>query len=153
MPDPTPDPLATPEAVGPGVGTGQPLAIQKSDSARQAFRDIRRQLSDEELTQPGVQKLILDELERSDSECEELRTYSDRFHQVDKRAAVLEEKLRADRAIEIAFGVGTALGGAILGLSPYFWELFAPDRVPGTIVLGLGLAIMAGATLARVIKR
>src|SRR5690242_19229632 len=34
---------------------------------RQAFRDIRRQLQEQELSNPGVQKLLLEELETADA--------------------------------------------------------------------------------------
>ena len=44
-----------------------------------------------DLKSPGVQKMLLDELERADAECEGLQSYASRFHDADKRAAVLEE--------------------------------------------------------------
>src|SRR5579862_4205230 len=68
---------------------------------RQAFRDIRRQLQETELGNPGVQKLLLDELETAESECEVLQGYVDRYHEADKKAAILEERLKTHTALEI----------------------------------------------------
>ena len=45
------------------------------------------------------------ELERADAQCESLLGYVDRYHEADKRGAILEERIRADRSIEIAYGV------------------------------------------------
>lgn len=51
---------------------------------RSSFRDIRRQLTEEELKQTGVQKLVIEDFERAEMECEALRSYVDRFHEADK---------------------------------------------------------------------
>jgi hypothetical protein len=88
---------------------------------RQSFRAIRRELQEAELTNPGVQRLILEDLETAEAECEALREYIERYHDADKRAAVLEEKLRTHAALEIICAVGLGAGFAIVGLAPYFW--------------------------------
>jgi hypothetical protein len=116
---------------------------------RQALRDLRREMNDDELSNPGVQKLILDELERADAECADLRTYITRFHEADKRAAVLEEKLKTEHSLEITFGVGVGLGGAIIGLAPYFWD----KEAQGILTLLLGAVLIFGATAARVVRK
>jgi hypothetical protein len=112
---------------------------------RQAFRDIRRQLQEQELANPGVQKLLLEELETADAKCEILEGYVDRFHEADKRAAILEEKLRPQTALEICFGFGVGLGCAIMGLAPLFWD----TTIRGPIVLVVGFLLVAGAAIAR----
>ena len=122
-------------------------------SGRQVFRDVRRQLTDAELASPGVQKIILDDYERAELRCTEMEVYASRFHEADKRAAVLDEKLKTDRTIEVFFGVGTAFGGAIVGLAPYLFDLFKPSVVPGVLALVLGFGLIAGAATGRVIKR
>ena len=116
---------------------------------RQAFRDIRRQLQEQELSNPGVQKLLLEELETADARCEILDAFVERFHVADKRAAVLEEKLRTQTAFEILFGVGVGLGCAIMGLAPLFWD--ATSKGPITLVVGF--LLVAGSTIARVVKQ
>jgi hypothetical protein len=116
---------------------------------RQAFRDIRRQLQEQELGNPGVQKLLLEELETADTRCEILEAYVDRFHQADKRAGVLEEKLRSQTAFEILFGAGVGLGCAIVGLAPLFWDATSK----GPIALAVGILLVIGATVARIVKQ
>jgi hypothetical protein len=118
-------------------------------SGRQAFRDIRRQLTDHDLASPGVQKLLLDELERSEAQCEILNGYVERFHIADKRAAVLEEKNRTVVALEVVFGVGVGVGCAIIGLSPLLW----PQQPNGWIALAVGVLLVLGTSIARVVKK
>ncbi|MBI5375817.1 MAG: hypothetical protein HZA77_10300 [Candidatus Schekmanbacteria bacterium] len=117
---------------------------------RAAFRDVRRQLTDEELFSPGVQKLILGLLEEADDEREYLRSYINLYHESDKKAAVLSEKLLTQKAIEIFFGVGVGLGGAIIGLMPFFWGEKSEYGVIAGIV---GLCIIVGASVGRIVKR
>jgi hypothetical protein len=116
---------------------------------RQAFRDVRRELTDADLASPGVQKMVLDELERAETECEQLRAYIERYHEADKRAAILEEKLRPARAAEVAFGVGVGLGGAIVGLAPFFWE----NRLQGLLCLLVGILMIFGSIISRMVKK
>jgi hypothetical protein len=126
-----------------------PIKTVAPTGKRQAFRDIRRQLQEQELSNPGVQKLLLEELETADSRCEVLEGYVDRFHESDKRAAVLEEKLRTQTAFEILFGVGVGLGCAIIGLAPLFWD----STVKGPIILAVGVLLVAGSAAARIVKQ
>ena len=72
------------------LATAQPSEAEAPAVGRQqVFRDLRRQLSAEELTQTGVHKLILEELERLDIQCQDLRAYVDRFHAADKECVRL----------------------------------------------------------------
>ena len=124
------------------------VATVTSTGKRQVFKDIRRQLQDADLASPGVQKLLLDELEQKEAECEILESYIDRFHVADKRAAVLEEKLKTQNAIEVFFAVGMTLGGAIVGLAPFFWD----ESGHGPIVLMIGAALVLGSSIGRIVK-
>lgn len=128
---------------------GVPQSTVAATGKRQAFRDIRRQIEEEDLGSPGVQKMLLDDLERAESECEILQGYIERYHEADKRSAVLEERLRTQTAVEIFFGVGVGLGGTILGLAPVFWD----TQPQGALALVVGLILVIGATIGRVMKR
>src|SRR5687768_1906151 len=92
----------------------QPTALvgptAPSSGRRAALRDLRRQLTDDELANPGVHKLLLDEIERADLECSELREYREKYFVSERSVAVLQEKVRAGTALEIMFGVGVGLG-------------------------------------------
>lgn len=147
-----------PAREGSGQAVGAPSVVTVSDQPtipptgkRQAFRDIRRQLTNEDLASPGVQKLLLDELEQAEADCEVLQGYVGRYHEADKSAAVLEEKLKTANVIEIMFGVGVGIGGAVIGLAPLFWT--EAEQPKGYIALGVGLLLSLGATIARVVKR
>jgi hypothetical protein len=147
----TPAASAQPDAHAVAVAmpfdhTGEPTP---STGRRQALRDLRRELSNEDLASPGVQKMLLDELGRADDDCDVLRGYVTRFHDADKRAAVLEEKLRTQTALEVACGVGIGLGGAIMGLAPSFWN----SQPLGYLTLLVGFLFIVGAAIARVIKQ
>lgn len=140
---------ATGQSQGSSLHTPASQTTVPPSGRREAFRDIRRQLSEEDLSSRGVQKLLLEELERAEAECQIAEGYIERFHEADKRAAVLEEKLRTNSAFEIMFGVGVGLGGAIIGLAPVFWN----NPPQGQIALVIGLALTVGATIGRMIKR
>jgi hypothetical protein len=128
------------ESVGPVVST---------TGHRQALRDIRRELSAEELANPGVQKLLLDSLDRADDECEVLRAYIPRYHEADKRAAVLEERLWTNKTVEIQFAVGLAIGSAIMGFTPSLWD----GTYKGPLALAIGVVLFIGSIVARIVKR
>lgn len=115
---------------------------------RQALRDLRRQLKDDELANPGVQKLLLDALESKDAECEALSSYVQRFHEADKRASVLDEKMKTHSAIEIGFGVGVGIGGVIIGLAPVYWN----QQPMGTILLIVGALLIIGGSVMKLTK-
>lgn len=127
-----------------------PDSAVPASGRRAAFRDVRRQLTDEELKSSGVQKLLLDMLQDADDEREMLRSYVSLFHDADKTAAVLSEHVKTQTSVEVFFGVGVGLGGAIIGLAPFLWA-FKPEY--GIITGLVGLGLMIGATSGRIVKR
>ena len=141
---PTPNEGDAPVAVDPTT-----IRTVAPTGRLQAFRDIRRELTEAELTSPGVQKLILNQLVTAQSDCEILQGYVQRYHEADKRAAVLEVKLKTDNSVEILFGVGLGAGFAIIGLAPYFWD----QSARGSIALAVGIFLVFGSTIARLAKR
>ena len=89
-------------------------SAQGNRKGRQALSNVRRELSEEEISSPAVQRMLLDELDRLETEAGELREFKDRFYSADKDAAVLRERLRAS----VARDSGLAIGAAMLGLVP-----------------------------------
>lgn len=150
------------EAPTPGPSSqSEPAPSQEpetppSDSAvpafgkRAAFRDLRRQLTEEELKNSGVQKLLLEMLKEADDNLEELRSFENQFHETDKKAAVLKEQLKTHNVIEIFFGIGVGLGGAIIGLTPFLWTA---RPAYGVIALVVGCGLMIGSAIGRIIRR
>lgn len=95
---------------------------------RQAFRKISRELTEQDLANAAVQKLLLSEIDRLEKEKEEYKLYLgkekeehklyvERFHEVDKKVAVLEQKSRTALALDIVFGGCLAVGSLLLGLA------------------------------------
>ena len=142
-------PLIQKKVTEPPLSERDKEAGVPASGRRAAFRDVRRQLTDAELTNPGVLKLLLDMLEEAWSEIEVLSPYQTRFHDADKNAAILSEKVKTINASEIFFGVGFGLGGSIIGLAPYFHSL-KPEY--GVITSVVGLAMMVGSTIGRIKK-
>lgn len=108
---------------------------------RQALSNVRRELSEEEISSPAVQRMLLDELDRLETEAGELREFKDRFYAADKEAAVLRERLRGSVARDAGLGVGAAM----LGFAPSLWS----SQPAGWIVVALGVALVAFALLAK----
>src|SRR5271157_3728241 len=101
---------------------------------RKLFRSVSQELSDTDLKDPGLQKMLLAEIERIDSECVNLKGYVERFNEADKERAVLQEKLRTVTSIEVVFGAGMGIGGAMMGLGLSFPE---NARTYGYFLFGL----------------
>jgi hypothetical protein len=141
-------------AHGQKTGVGKPsaptsLEASPASGRRHALRELRRELSDDDLKSPGTQKMLLDELGRADAECESLRSFVPLYHEADKHAAVLEERLRTHTALEVMFGVGVGIGGALIGVAPSIWD----SQPQGYLALGLGTVLLVGAAVGRVVKR
>jgi hypothetical protein len=117
---------------------------------RQSLLNIRRQLTNEELSQSGTQKMLLEMLEEAENHGESMKNFEAKYYTADKQSAILNEKLNADRSIEVFFGTGIGLGGAILGLSPFFWSL---GSIYGALCLLLGICLILGASIGRAIKK
>lgn len=54
---------------------GGPQPVLKGTSGRKSFAKLRRELSDEELSSPAVQRMLIDEIERLDAERTELASF------------------------------------------------------------------------------
>lgn len=137
------------EQTGEAIEAAPTSTTIATTGKRQAFRDIRRQITEADLANPGVMRLVLENLERADAECEILSGFVDRYYAADKQAAVLNEKLRTQTALEVLFGIGVGLGGAIVGITPLFWD----GTSKGPITLAVGLLLVGGSTVARIVKR
>ncbi|HEX4424172.1 MAG TPA: hypothetical protein VH079_02150 [Terriglobales bacterium] len=143
-------------AIAPPVApTNQENSLPPSEAVpysgkRQAFRGIGRQLTETDLASPGVQKMLLEELRLVDDKCEELESFCRLFHEVDKKAAVLEEKLKKQNAFENLYTVSFGLGCAIIGLAPFYWS---DKSNAGQMTLGVGLILAIGAFVAKAAKR
>lgn len=130
-----------------GGGTGLPQTKGKS---RKAFENIRRQLSDEELSSPATQRLLIAEIDRLEEENGNLRDIQNSYHAADKRAAVLDEKLKTNIAQDVIFGGCLTVGAALIGLTPSLWST---GKSYGWILLTLGVSLITVGIASKVVKR
>ena len=105
-------------------------------------------------------KLLLDDKDRLEIENSELKdqlelknaelsNYQERFHEADKKVAVLEEKSKKDLATEIISVVLFTVGAAMIGYAPNIWQ----SQPSGWIALVLGAVLIIGGILAKAVKR
>lgn len=125
--------------------SGPPISIK----TRQPFARVRRELSEEELTSPAVQRLLLDEVERLERQINELASYRELYHELDKRAAVLEQNAKKSLASEIIFGVCLCIGAAALGYAPAVWS----SQPTGYLSLAFGLILIICGVVSRLVQR
>jgi hypothetical protein len=129
--------------------TGEGTALSHS-KGRRAFRKLRRELSDEELSSPAVQRLLIDDIERLEKENGKLSDYQDSYYEAEKKSAILSEKLKTSVAQEIIFGVCLTIGAALIGLAPSLWS---PDKPHGWASIALGVILIIGGIASKVVKR
>ena len=106
--------MATSDAQ-PDESGSKPVTVEDAPKTHRAFSRLKRELTDEDLKSPGVQKLLLDYVAQADDEVSALKPFREKYHESDKQNGVLQEKLRTNRAFD-AISTGTlAIGGAAVG--------------------------------------
>ena len=101
------------EPIGGGLPTAEPPLTK---TKRQSFGGLRRQLSEAELSGPGVQKMLLDEIDRLDGELAQMINIDGKFHSADKDVAVLREKFKSHTALELISTASLTIGSIGVGL-------------------------------------
>ena len=129
--------------------TGAALVAPKGNSGRRSFSNLRRELTDEELTSAAVQRMLLDEIERLDSECDDLRVTRDKFHACDKRVGVLEERFKAKISLEIMHVTCFLLSGSALGYAASNW---GSQPTVSMLALIFGGVLAVAGVVAKVVK-
>ncbi len=100
------------------------------------------------MNSPAVQKFLLDEIERLESELSRAKDFAERFHTADKNEAVLKEKLKTHTGVEILSGAALTSGAIIIGFVVSIWE----NQPTAGVFLAGGIALLAGGLVAKVIK-
>ncbi len=119
---------------------------------RRSFAKLRRELNEDELSSPAVQRLLLDEIERLESENSTLSELASKYYDVDKTVAVLKEKDKQNVAVEMMSSVGLALGAVALGSGPSIWSLESSEA-SGWFVMGAGVVLMTVSVITKVLRR
>ena len=122
-------------------------AFHKEKIARKSFSKLRRELNDEESLSPGVQRMLIDEIDRLESQCQENSSYREKYHEVDKRVGVLEEKAKTQISVEIIHIACMTVGAAAIGYAPSIWS--SPQ---GWISLVFGAVLVICGLVAKAVK-
>jgi hypothetical protein len=125
-----------------------PVSGTNSPKSRRALSRLKRELTDEELSSAGVQKMLLEYLARAEEENEELKTFRDKYYHVDKQLGILQEKLKTSAASEVVSMGSLAAGAAAMAYSPTLWA----SQPSGWIVLAFGVVLTAVGIFAKVIR-
>src|SRR4051812_39755355 len=87
----------------------QPLAVERQ-KGRKALSRLKRELSEDELSSTGVQKMLLEEIERIEEDRARLTEYRDKFYASDKEVAILKQQAKQSLAGEMVFGACLTVG-------------------------------------------
>lgn len=87
-----------------------------------AYSNLPRGLTIEELGQTGTQKLILNDLTRAESKIKELEPFREKYYNEFTEKSILQEKLLKSKRAEILFSFCTTIGGVIIGLAKLYLE-------------------------------
>ncbi len=111
------------------------------------YSGIKRVLTEEDLNNIAIKKLILSENDRLERRVLELEITEKKFHIVDKEKAVLEEKTTKNNSFEILYSSSLSIGSVLAGISGIFWDK------QGYLLLILGLVLMAGGIFAKIFRK
>lgn len=107
------------ETEEPALPAASPAKEKLVKGTRQSFADVRRAFTEEEMSQSGTQKMLLDDLDRLESELAGAKGFQDRFYDEAKQVAVLKERFKTHTAVELmstgAVTVGSLLCGGTFG--------------------------------------
>jgi hypothetical protein len=105
----------------PELAIDTELSPDKSEArskTRRPFGKIQTDLETSDLASKGVHKMLVGEIARLSDEISRLQEIESRFHESDKRCAVLEEGRKQNRMLEILYTVSIAVGAALIGWLP-----------------------------------
>lgn len=109
-----------------------------------ALSGINRLLSEDEMKDnPGALKLVLDRVDKLETEVKNLSGYREKYHEEKTRADVLNEKLKSLEDIINVKSALTLLGGVALGALTSFWNnwaVFTPVLLVGIVLLLIGFS-------------
>lgn len=115
-----------------------------------AYSNLPKGLTTEELAQSGTQKLILYDLEKTSNTVKSLAPYQKKYFEELSKKLVLEEKLSKTKRTEILYSFCITGGGLIIGYSNTVVKL---DNVAGIIGYVFGGLLILGGILFKLGKK
>ena len=127
--------------------------VNPDTTKKSAFSNLRRDLSDEDMSSPGTQRLLLRDLDNYE-ECKiKLEECGRKYHEKDKENAVLNTKLMANSSFDILYSVMLSLGAALIGLVPSIQDKDGGVYYLSFVIGGIGLLILGCGIFTRLIKK
>jgi hypothetical protein len=115
---------------------------------RKALSRLTRELTEEDLATPGVQKMLIEELERAEEENTQLKNFREKFHAADRDNAVAKQKLRGWSSMEMISTACIAVGAAALAYAPEAGK----HGQDGWVAVAFGAVLTIIGIVAKVIK-
>jgi len=140
-----PDVDAQPDELG-----SKPISEEETPKSHRAFSRLKRELSDEDLNSPGVQKLLLEYLAQAEEEIASLKSFRDKYYEADKRNGALEEKHKVYVAAEV-LSTGTIAVGAAAFV--YGAAIPTTNQPTAALATAFGAVLTLVGILAKVIRR
>lgn len=109
-----------------------------------AYGNLVRGLTSDELSQTGTQKLILNDLSKDEIKVAELEPYREKYFTVYTEKCVLVEKLAKTQRAEILYSFCITAGGLIIGLAKIFLETNGKLTI---IMITIGALLIIGGIL------
>lgn len=138
--------------------TIQPASVSRGDGLQKfdpnqttipadPYANVKRELSEEELASPVVQKLLLNDNYRMEEEIKRLKEVETLYHTKDKEAAILEEKLKKATGTEVLYTACETVGSLLAGISALYWDN------KGWIVLIIGVGLVIGGIIFKYVVK
>ncbi|HCR35936.1 hypothetical protein A2130_00220 [Candidatus Woesebacteria bacterium GWC2_33_12] len=82
-----------------------------------AFSKLSRELSETDLKNPAVGRMLLEKIDTLSSEKVELSGFRQKFYDADKRSAILDQQVQGENKFQILYSLCLTIGGAIFGIA------------------------------------
>ncbi len=114
--------LSTPTPASEALTTPEQASIKDAADRMMVFSRLKRGLTESDWKNSGARKLILDRIERTESELLELKEYRSRFHDKDKEAAVLRQEMQQLKKADKLSDFCLSAGGVWIGLCTFLFD-------------------------------
>lgn len=122
------------------------------------YSNIKREITEEDLKSPAVQRILLSEVDKLEKKTNELdeqlrlsqmsyNTLLKDYHEIDKKKETLEEKFKTSKSQEILYSFCLTSGSIIIGLAKIVWE-----QGLGSLFLSIGFFLIIGGIISKAVK-
>jgi hypothetical protein len=148
MPDDPENAAAQTEQLDTPASVAAPAPAVASTAKRQIFENLTHELNDEDVTSRAAVKLIINRMITAETDRDYFKQFERLYCAAHEKAAVLAEKLRVNKMVEVQFGAGLALAGAAAGFVPVLWD--KDHMLPGIICIAYAVVQLVTSVLVRI---